>query len=190
MIDNDNLPMLPESFFRAPPRKEGGKRLLGWPRVIVFAVVMGCGLGVAAADFAASAAAMDHLGWRQGARLAMIQHVVAHALDSVGASAEQEAKAHDIVAAKFAEVSSDLDQREALRKQALGLLGAPTVDRVAVEKLRSEAIAGIEAKSKIVVSGLLDIADVLTPAQRAQLAEEIERWRPKGDGPMGGPDKD
>jgi protein CpxP len=101
---------------------------------------------VAAADFATSAAAMDHLGRREGARLAMIQHAVARALDSVGVDASQEAKAHDIVAANFAEVASDADQRDAPPKQALELLAAPTLDHAAFEKLGSEAVAGLEAR--------------------------------------------
>ena len=45
-----------------------------------------------------------------------------------------------------------------------------------------------DAKSKLVVSGLLDIADLLTPEQRTQLAAEIEHMRSMGGGPMGGPD--
>ena len=137
-----------------------------------------------------------------------MQHVVAHALDTVGASAEQEAKVHDIIAIKFAEVAPDPRQHEAMRKQALDLIAAPTIDRAAVEKLRADAVASFDAKSKAVVAGVLDIADLLTPPQRAQLAVEIEAmaqhgpmgWggmrrapfmddRP-GNGPDSGPDKD
>ena len=93
---------------------------------------------------------MDHMGWRQGARLTFVQRAVARALDSVGASAAQEAKVHDIVAAKFAEIAPKPDDHEAMRKQALDLLAAPTIDRAAVERLRVDAVATFDAKSKAV----------------------------------------
>ena len=81
-----------------------------------------------------------------------------------GASAEQEAKVHDIVAAKFAELAPDPGEREAMRKQALALLAAPTIDRSAVEKMRADAVAKFDAKSKTVVAAVLDVADALLDA--------------------------
>jgi Spy/CpxP family protein refolding chaperone len=125
---------------------------------------------------------MDHAEWRQGLHLAFVQHMVAHALDSVGASAAQEAKVHDIVAAKFAEIAPNPDEHAAMRKQALELLAAPTIDRAAVEKLRLQAVATFDAKSKAVVGSVLDIADQLTPEQRVKLAAELEAM--PHDGPM------
>ena len=118
-------------------------------------------------------------------RLAFVQRAVTHALDSVGASSAQEAKIHDIVAARFAELGPDPDERAAMRKQALDLLAAPTVDRAAVEKMRLDAVARFDAKSKTVAAGLLDIADQLKPEQRAKLAAHLEEMAQRG--PMGGP---
>ncbi len=114
--------------------------------------------------------------------------MIGRALDSVGASAEQENKVHDIVAAKFAEIAPDPDEHAALRKHALELLAAPTIDRAEVEKVRAQAVAAFDAKSKAVVGGLLDIADQLTPDQRAKLAAEIEAMPQHGPmmGPWGG----
>ena len=76
-----------------------------------------------------------------------------------------------------------------MRKQALELLSAPTVDRAAVEKMRLEAVAKFDAKSKTIAAGLLDIADQLTPEQRTKLAANIEAMAQRGPmgGPMGGP---
>ena len=113
------------------------------------------------------------------------QRAVSRALDSVGASAAQEAKIHDIVAARFAELAPNPEERAAMRKQALDLLAAPAIDRSAVEKMRLDAVARFDANSKTVVAGLLDIADQLTPEQRAKLAENIEAMAQHG--PMGGP---
>jgi Spy/CpxP family protein refolding chaperone len=63
------------------------------------------------------------------------------------------------------------------------LLAAPTIDRAAVEKLRAEAAAKFDAKSKALVGGVLEIADQLTPEQRVRLADELAQMRPHG--PMG-----
>ena len=114
--------------------------------------------------------------------------MIGRALDSVGASAEQENKVHDIVAAKFAEIAPNPDEHAALRKHALELLSAPTIDRAEVEKVRAEAVAAFDAKSKAVVGGLIDIADQLTPDQRAKLAARIEAMPQHGPmmGPWGG----
>ncbi len=200
MFEMQHLPLAPESFFLPPAPESSEKRRRAWPRVIVAAGLVACAVALGAGDFVGTAVGMEHFGWGQGARMAMVQHVVAHALDSVGATSAQEAKAHDIVAAKFAEMGSDTDQADAMRKHALELLSAPTLDRGAVEALRAAIIARLDAKSKLITGGILDIADLLTPAQRAQLATQLESMHamghgPMGDGPMGGrpdsaPDKD
>ena len=146
-------------------------------------------------------AVAEDLKCGQGVRLVFVQHMIGRALDSVGASSAQEAKAHDIVAAKFAEVAPDPKQHEEMRKQALELLAAPTIDRAAAEKLRTDAVANFDAKSKMVVGAVLDIADQLTPAQRTQLTARIAEMAQHGpmgpwgwrhgqmdDGPNGAPD--
>jgi len=138
------------------------------------------------------------MAWGHGARLAFVQRVAARALDSVGATADQEAKIHDLIAAKFDEVAPKPEDHEAMRKRALDLLAAPTIDRAAVERLRADAVAAFDAKSKTVVDGVLEIADQLTPPQRAKLADEAAHLRPRGPmmgwgpghprPPAGGPD--
>jgi Spy/CpxP family protein refolding chaperone len=143
------------------------------------------------------------MGSKHGPRLAMVQTMVSHTLDSVGASAEQEAKVHDIIAAKFADIAPDPQEHQAMRKQALDLLAAPTIDRAAVEKLRADVVARFDAKSKAVVAGVLDVADQLTPPQRAELAARIEEMAQRGPmmggfhhgppmdgGPDNGPDRE
>ena len=90
--------------------------------------------------------------------------------------------------AKFAEIAPNPEEHAALRKRALELLAAPAIDRAEVEKLRAQAVAAFDAKSKAMVGGLLDIADQLTPDQRAKLAAQIEAMPPHGPmmGPWGG----
>ena len=196
MTSIDNVPMPPEPPIQQsqPNRARSGGS--PWPRVMALAGVLACGVALGAGGAAAVAAGMDPMGWRQGARLAFVQHAVTHALDSVGASAAQEAKVHDIIAAKFVEIAPKPDDHAALRKQALDLLAAPTIDRAAVERLRADAVTMFDAKSKAIVGGLLDVADQLTPPQRAQLAAEVAdmarhgpmmgRWGGSHDRPFDG----
>ncbi|HEY1943251.1 MAG TPA: periplasmic heavy metal sensor [Roseiarcus sp.] len=172
MSDIDNVPLRPEPPIRQGGNPNPGNGASGWPRTLAMAGVLACGVALGAGSLA-FAAGMDHWSAMHGQRLAFIQRAVAHALDSVGASSEQEAKVHDIIASKFDDVAPKPGDHEALRKQALELLAAPTIDRAAVERLRLDAVAIFDAKSKAIVGGVLDVADQLTPQQRADLANQL-----------------
>jgi Spy/CpxP family protein refolding chaperone len=189
MTSIDNVLMQPEPPLREPQRKGAGGRASLWPRAMAFVGILACGAALGVGGAAAVAAGADHMAWRQGAHLTFVQRAVARALDSVGASAAQEAKVHDIIAAKFTEIAPNPDDREGLRKQALDLLAAPTIDRAAGERLRADAVAKFDAKSKALVDGVLEVADQLTPQQRAQLAAEAADMARRGPmmGPWGGP---
>ena len=189
MTSIDNVPMQPEPPIQPPQRKSARSGASPWPRAMAFVGILACGAALGVGGAAAVAAGIDHMPWRQGARLTFVQHAVTRALDSVGVSSAQEAKVHDIIAAKFAEIAPKPDDHEALRKQALDLLAAPTIDRAAVERLRVDAVTIFDAKSKAVVGGLLDVADQLTPPQRAQLAAEVADMASHGPmmGRWGGP---
>jgi len=189
MTSIDNVPMRPEPPLQEPQPARAAGRASPWPRVMAFVGILACGAALGVGGAAALAAGMDPMAWRHGARLTFVQSAVTRALDSVGASAAQEAKIHDIIAAKFNEIAPNPEDREGLRKQALDLLAAPTIDRAAVERLRADAVAKFDAKSKTFVDGLLDVADQLTPPQRAQLAAEAADMARRGPmmGRWGGP---
>jgi periplasmic protein CpxP/Spy len=182
----DNVPLPPQPPLQAPAPRQPRNKFFSWAGA--FAIVGAISLGVAiGAGGLAVAAGSDPLGWRQGWRLAMIQERASLMLDSIGVSAAQQAKVHDIIAAKFAEIAPDPKQHEAMRKQALDLLAAPSIDRAAVEKLRADAVTNFDAKSKVVVNGVLDIADQLTPSQRTELAARLNEMAQHGPmGPWGG----
>ena len=63
------------------------------------------------------------------------------------------------------------------RKQVVELLAAPTVDRAKLEALRAEQMKLAETATKRVTDAVADVADVLTPAQRADLGQRVERWQ-------------
>jgi len=68
------------------------------------------------------------------------------------------------------------EKARAARKQAVGLLAADHIDRGAIETLRAEQIQLAEQASKRFTQALADVAEVLTPAQRKQIAERMESF--------------
>jgi periplasmic protein CpxP/Spy len=63
------------------------------------------------------------------------------------------------------------------RRQAIEFLSQQTIDRAALEALRADQLMLAEQLSKRITQALADVADVLTPEQRRQVAERIGRWR-------------
>ena len=63
------------------------------------------------------------------------------------------------------------------RKQLVETLAAPTVDRAKLEALRVDQMKLAETATKRVADAVADVAEVLTPAQRADLARRFERWQ-------------
>lgn len=160
-----------------PSQRPLGARMLV---VVLIGAVALCAGGVALA-----AGGWGQLGDRHGPRLARIQFFVRAALDSVGATAAQEAKVHDIIATNLKDIGPD----PKVRDEALALLGAPAVDPAAAEKLRAEIVANFDARSKMIEATVLEIAAELTPEQRAKLIDRFERMHRRNDG-ADAPDKD
>ena len=63
------------------------------------------------------------------------------------------------------------------RTQAVELLTKDNIDRAAIEALRAEQLQQAEAASKRFSLALADVAEVLTPAQRKQIAARVENHR-------------
>jgi periplasmic protein CpxP/Spy len=99
-----------------------------------------------------------------------IEFRLAKALDKVDATEDQRKQIKAIVDAGFAKHQAMAARHEALHGQLLAALSGETVDRAAIEAARVEAISAIDQGSKDLAKSLGDIAEVLTPAQRAQLA--------------------
>ena len=110
-------------------------------------------------------AGMDHAGMH-----AMIQAHVARMLVVAQASPEQKARIHEILMGAMHQIGP-LHQKLAASHQDLHrILTAPTVDRTALEQLRTERMADADQASRVLVQALADAAEVLTPEQRAKLA--------------------
>ncbi|WP_018260177.1 Spy/CpxP family protein refolding chaperone [Methylobacterium sp. WSM2598] len=144
--------------------------------------------------------APDGFGFRDpGQRLARLQFMARRALDSVGATSDQENRIHDIIASASAALMKEGPTHEEMRRRLADLLKAPTVDRAAIEALRAEMVRSLDARSKIIAGALVDAAGQVSAEQRAKLVDRVAsameqhrgfgRWRHPWGGEGGRPER-
>lgn len=167
----------------ATERDAGGSN--GWRRGLAVgglavAVVAGAGLVNAQADGGGWGG-----GWgpRHGGMhermggMGFMHGGMGRVLEEIDATAEQEKKIWAIIDSTRSELRSTMIDFRNTREDVVDLLTASQIDREAAEKLRSERVAALDAASQKMTAALLDVAEVLTPEQRAELAEIIEERR-------------
>jgi Spy/CpxP family protein refolding chaperone len=94
-------------------------------------------------------------------------------LDGVKATPEQRDQIHKIADAAAADMKADLEAGRSLHEQGAKLFTAPTVDAGAAESLRQQMMAERDKGSRRMLQAMLDVANVLTPEQRQQIAERM-----------------
>lgn len=105
-----------------------------------------------------------------------VERMVAHLAIEIDATEEQKQK----LTAIFLGAANDLlplraemmESRHA--DELVGLLTAPTVDRAAIETFRAEKLGLADQASRRIAEALGEAAEVLTPAQRAEIGERIK----------------
>lgn len=110
-----------------------------------------------------------------------VEKAVKHFAVEIDASAEQQARLIAIARDAVRDVRPMREQFRDARKQAVDLLAASTVDRAAVEQLRKTQMQRFDAITARVAAAATEAAEVLTPAQRKELAERIERFQDRMD---------
>jgi len=98
-------------------------------------------------------------------------------LDDVKASDAQKEKASAIVKASLEQGAPLAEKMRDNHIQMRKLMATPTLDKAAIEAKRAEQIKLADEVSKQMTSTMLAVADVLTPEQRAKLAEKMEKRR-------------
>lgn len=98
-------------------------------------------------------------------------------LDKVGATDAQRSQIRQIAELAQADLKAQAESGKALRERGLALMTAPTLDAAAAEVLRQQMLARHDQASRRMLQAMLDIGNVLTPEQRAKLAEQMKQHR-------------
>lgn len=147
----------------------------GW-RTVVLGSVLAVGSAIALTGWAAA----PHGGpGGHGGAMAMesprhLGRMVERLLDGAQASDAQRAQVRQIVDAAATDLKGQREARRALRDEQLRLFSQPTVDAAAVEQLRRKQLVQHDQASQRLTQAMLEISRVLTPEQRAQIAERMK----------------
>ena len=127
--------------------------------------------------------AMSH-GWsRHGGfghgqvTLEQLQSRLDQVLDRIDADDSQRQRIGEILGAAWRDLQGTADRHRDNRRAMLELLQAPEIDRAGLRALRDDEMDLVSGASNRLVEAVADAAEVLTPAQRRSLAEQIERHR-------------
>ena len=100
---------------------------------------------------------------------------VDHMLDGLGVTDAQRGQIKQIAIAAATDLKAQRDAGRALRDQGMQIFAAPTVDAAAAESLRQQMLTQHDQASKRVLQAMLDVSKVLTPEQRAKMAERMKQ---------------
>ena len=125
-----------------------------------------------------SAVAYSDRSWDEEKMERFVEWKVEDMLDEIDATDDQREKVHAIAAATLADMEEFRDFGREGRQALIEALTQETVDREALETLRQNKLAAADRASQRLLTALADTAEVLTPAQRQELAAELEsHWR-------------
>jgi Spy/CpxP family protein refolding chaperone len=102
-----------------------------------------------------------------------IERMVAHVLPN--GTPEQKARLKEIAEACAADMKPLHQQLRDGHKQAVQILTQPTIDRAALETVRSAQMQRMDQASRRMSQAAADAAEVLTPEQRAKFAEHLHK---------------
>jgi periplasmic protein CpxP/Spy len=108
---------------------------------------------------------------------AHLDRLLKHLYVEIGATDAQQQQLAPIVKGAARDLAPLRARMHEARRQAIELLSHESVDRSALESLRATHLSLADDASKRFTQALGDVADVLTPDQRKQLAERLSRRR-------------
>jgi len=162
------------------------KRRRFFKRAAIATLIGGIAAGIGIKAFAQGGGC----GWHRGGFAAgldpaaldeHLDRMLKHLYVEIDATDEQKQKLTPIAKQAAKDLLPLREKMQGAHKQALELLTRDTIDRTAIEALRAEHLQLAEQASRRVAQSLADAAEVLTPAQRKELATRFENhhrgWR-------------
>ncbi|TMG94846.1 MAG: periplasmic heavy metal sensor [Betaproteobacteria bacterium] len=159
------------------------KRRRFFKRAAIATLIGGIAAGIGIKAFAQGGGC----GWHRGGFAAgpldpaqvdeHVDRMLKHLYVEIDATEEQKQKLAPIVKQAAKDLLPLRERIREARGKALELLTQDSVDRTAIEALRAEHLQLAEQASRRIVQALGDAAEVLTPAQRKELAARVEKHR-------------
>jgi Spy/CpxP family protein refolding chaperone len=168
---------------------DSGRPRRPWRRIAIAALIGSMAAGVGMTAFAHGGGpfggGFGHRGWHQGPGGQMDPEAMKRRVDAsvrwmladINATEAQQQRIAGIVEATMKEMAPLREKHREARRAVMELLAKPSVDRAAIESIRAQEIQSADAMSRRFVQSLADVAEVLTPEQRAQLAEKMKQRR-------------
>jgi protein CpxP len=147
------------------PRTTRTRRLVAYALIPLAAVLLGAGLLHAQQ-------AMHHGGSMHEVHAIDAGHVH-EMLDKLGVTAAQQQRIDPAVQTVLSEMTSMHSLLDDTHLKLHELLLAPAIDRGQLEALRGEQLRALDAASLRMLSALEDVAEAMTPEQRAALAAQM-----------------
>lgn len=150
-------------------------------RAAIATLIAGVATGIGVKAFAHGPHGWHHAGFMgagldPAARDRHLERMLKHLYVEIDATDAQKQQLAPIVKAAAGDLLPLRAPLHDAHRQAVELLSRDTIDRAALEALRVDQLRLAEQASQRFVQALADVADVLTPEQRKQLAERIGRW--------------
>jgi protein CpxP len=99
---------------------------------------------------------------------------ISRMMRQVGGTPEQKDKLVAIASSAMKDLRPMREQHRAARQKGMSLLAAPQIDRAALEQVRASEMQLADQMSRRTLQSMADAAEVLTPEQRAKLAERMK----------------
>ncbi len=115
----------------------------------------------------------------RGDPAAMAERRVDQLIKLVSGTPEQKTKLLALAQAAMADIKPLREQLAGARKRGMQLLAAASIDRAAIDRLRSESVQLMDGISRRMSAHMMDAAEVLTPAQRTIAADKMKQ---RGEG--------
>ncbi|RQO61966.1 hypothetical protein DBR47_05485 [Paucibacter sp. KBW04] len=100
-----------------------------------------------------------------------------HMLEAAGATEAQRAQIKQIMQAAHADLKAQREAGRKLHEQGMALFTAAVIDAAAIEAHRQQMLAQHDQMSKRMTQAMTEAAKVLTPEQRAKLAEKMKKMQ-------------
>jgi protein CpxP len=160
--------------------KASAPRTLGRVRVLMFGTLMAVLATWAMASWAQPMGGHGGHhemggGMMMGGSPERMARMIDRMLDGLNATDAQRGQIKQIVQVAATDLKSQREAHRALRQQGMQIFTAPNVDANAAETLRQQMLAQHDQVSRRMTQAMVDISRVLTPEQKAKIAEHLKQ---------------